>query len=70
MIYLLNPYKKIQLSSNEIGISEFLLGPNNSGNIVYLEIVEQLFGTKVVHPDVLHTYGADALPSRAILLLP
>lgn len=70
MIYLLNPYKKIQLSSNEIGVSEFLLGPDNSGNIVYLEILEELFGAKVVHPDVLHNYGADALPSGATLLLP
>lgn len=70
MIYLLNPYKEIQHARNEDAISEFLLGPDNSGNIVYLDIVEQLFGAKAVHPSILYSHGADALPSGAVLLLP
>lgn len=70
MIYLLNPYKQIQLEADETGISNFLLGPDNSGNIVYLEIIERMFGATTIHPSMLHDYGADALPSGAILLLP
>ena len=49
-LFLLTPYKNLQSLKPDEAITTFLLGPDNSGNLVYLEILERLFGATPIHP--------------------
>ena len=68
--FLLTPYKQLQSQRHEEAISNFLLGPDNTGNVVYLEIIETIFGALPIHPAELLEYSKHLCESDSLLLLP
>jgi hypothetical protein len=68
--FLLTPFKKLQSQHHEEAISSFLLGPDNTGNVVYLEIIETIFGALPIHPSELLKNSKRLLESNSLLLLP
>jgi len=68
-LFLLTPYKHLQGLKHHEAISTFLLGPDNSGNLVYLEILERLFGAEPIHPwTLLENPGKLAFDGTVVLL--